>query len=135
MKRVVFVALLVGIVAVAVSTGCSWFKHEEVQFTFENRTGSALCLYGSQNDASSGECLDDVQPRDDDRPLIYGCGDGPGVENNPITVVITVRETGREIYDRTALCRVWQDSERTFIIEQRGDEFVVTEPRGLDVKP
>ncbi|MCH7999575.1 MAG: hypothetical protein IIA91_08870 [Chloroflexi bacterium] len=56
-----------------------------------------------------------------------GCGDGPGAEKARITVILTVKEGGRQIYNRTAECRVWQDSDRIFVIEREGDEFIVTD--------
>ena len=126
----VFIALLIAIFAV--STAC-WLKHESVQFTFDNRTGSLLCSYPSQPDASSARCLSEIDPLAE-TTLGRGCGDGPGAEKARIPVILTVKQGGRQIYNRTAECRVWQDSDRTFVIEQRGDEFVVTDslPSELD---
>src|SRR3990170_2205527 len=121
MTRLILVMLLVG--TVAVSAAC-WLKHEEVDFSFENDSGAPLCVYGSQEEASAGRCLAEVKPTDA-RKLTFGCGYGPGVEDTPITVVLTVKEGERQIYQRTEECQVWQGSERTFVVEQRGDEFVV----------
>ncbi len=123
MRRGVFITLLIVIFAVA--TAC-WLKHENVKLTFDNRTGSLLCLYLSPADASSGRCLDEIDPLAE-MTWGVGCGDGPGAEKAPITVLLTVKQGGRQIYNRTAECRVWQDSDRTFIIEQEGDELVVTD--------
>ena len=124
MTRSILVMLLVG--TVAVSAAC-WLKIEEVDFSFENLTDAPLCVYTSHEDAAASRCVSEVKPADD-RKLTVGCGDGPGVEDAPITVVLTVKEGARQIYQRTEECQVWQGSERTFVIEQRGDEFVVTDP-------
>jgi hypothetical protein len=51
--------------------------------------------------------------------------DCDGVSSRPITVVITVKEEGREIYSGTASCGDWNDTERRFVIEQDGEQFVV----------
>ncbi len=124
MRRGVFITLW--IVILATSTAC-WLKHESVQFTFDNRTGSLLCSYPSQPDASSARCLSEIDPLAE-TTLGRGCGDGPGAEKAPIPVILTVKQGGRQIYNRTVECRVWQDSDRTFVIEQRGDELVVMDP-------
>ena len=130
MRRGLFITLC--IVIFVASTAC-FLKNVDVQFTFDNRTGSLLCSYRSPGLASSGRCLNDIDTLAE-TAWIVGCGDGPGVEKNPITVVLTVKQGGRQIYNRTAECRVWQDSDRIFVIEQRGDEFVVTDslPSKLD---
>ena len=124
MRRGVFITLW--IVILAVSTAC-WLNNEDVLFTFDNRTDSLLCYAPSPEGASDPRCLQEVKPRAETawRP---GCGSGPGVKKNPITVVLTVKQGGRHIYNRTAECRVWQDSDRTFVIEERGGDFVVTDP-------
>ncbi len=120
----VFIALIVGVVAV--STAC-WLNSEDVLFTFDNRTDSPLCYDLSPEDASGGRCSQEVKPLAE-TAWHPGCGSGPGVKKNPITVVLTIKQGGRQIYNRTAECRVWQDSDRTFVIEQRGGDFVVTDP-------
>ena len=109
----------------AVSTACG-LNHEKVKFTFDNRTDSPLCYEPSPEDASDGRCLQEVKPLAETvwRP---GCGYGEDADKIPVTVVLTVREGGHQIYNRTAECRLWQDSDRTFVIEQRGDEFIVTD--------
>jgi hypothetical protein len=40
-------------------------------------------------------------------------------------VIITVKDSGREIYNRTSTCGEANDAR--FIIEQEGDEFVVSD--------
>ncbi|MEX1252890.1 MAG: hypothetical protein WEE64_00980 [Dehalococcoidia bacterium] len=42
-------------------------------------------------------------------------------------MIITVKEGGREVYRRTASCGEWNDSGKRLIIEQKGDEFIVTD--------
>ena len=122
-RYAVLMALLVGVVAV--STAC-WLNREEVKFTFDNRTDSPLCYEPSPEDASDGRCLQEVRPLAETtwRP---GCGYGEDADQIPVTVVLTVKEGGRQIYQRTQECRVWQASDGTFVIEQQGDEFVVTD--------
>ena len=44
-----------------------------------------------------------------------------------MTVILTVKESGQRIYERSRPCQEWRDSERAFIVEQEGDEFVVTD--------
>ncbi len=124
MRRGVFITLW--IVILAVSTACG-LNHENVKFTFDNRTDSLLCYEPSPEDASDRRCLQEVEPLAETvwRP---GCGHGGDADKIPIAVVLTVKQGGRQIYNRTAECRVWQDSDRTFVIEQRGADFVVTDP-------
>ena len=45
----------------------------------------------------------------------------------PITMIITVKQGGDQIYSRTATCGEWQDSGGRFVIEQEADEFIVTD--------
>jgi hypothetical protein len=123
--RLVGLALVVGIAAVCAA--CSSLNHESVQFRVDNRTESVVCLYPSVPDAAGGRCLMEVKPGTD-AGWGLGCAYGKNADEAPVTVAITVKEGGRPIYDRTAECLVWQRSERRFIIEQRGDEFVVTDP-------
>jgi hypothetical protein len=130
MRRCVFITLW--IVIFAVSTAC-WLKHESVQFTFDNRTDSLLCYHLSEESASFGGCDQKIQPMATTASE-PGCGYGAGAEKLSLTVILRVGDQGRRIYDRTEECRVWQASGRTFVIEQRGDEFVVTDslPSELD---
>lgn len=104
------------------------FYSTEVVFKYDNRTGAVLCTYPSSPDASSGRCLAVVASRD---KTTWGSGCGKGtkdeVNGNPITVVITVKEGGLQIYRRTASCGEWKDTERKFVIEQASGEFVVTD--------
>ena len=123
LRRGVFITLC--IVIFVASTAC-FLKNVDVQFTFDNRTGSLLCFYPSSADASLGRCRSEFDTMAETIRTV-GCGDGSGVEKNPISVILTVKQGGRQIYNRTAECRVWQDSDRIFVIEREGDEFIVTD--------
>jgi len=59
----------------------------------------------------------------------FECGDidRGAAQRAPITVILTVQASGRQIYSRTALCREWQDTDGTFVIEKKGDEFMVVD--------
>jgi hypothetical protein len=118
------IALLVGIVAV--SAAC-YMNHEEVKFTFDNRTESFLCYSLSLEEASAARCLQELRPL---AQTVWtpGCGYGEHADELPMTVILTVKEGGRLVYQRTGECRVWQASDRKFVIEQRGEDFVVTDP-------
>jgi len=123
-KYAVLTALLAG--TVAVSAAC-WFNSEDIEFSIDNRTDAVVCYYPSHEDALAATCLQEAKPRSTTL-WVPGCGDGPGADTIPVTVVLTVKEGGRQIYQRTEECRIWQESDRTFVIEQEGDEFVVTDP-------
>lgn len=109
-----------------IGTGCS-SNHETVQFEIDNQTDSLVCLYPSRPDAAGGRCLKEAEPGRK-KAWGLGCAYGKEADKAPLTIVMTVKERGRRIYDRTEECRVWQNSERTFVIEQRGEEFVVVDP-------
>ncbi len=115
-------ALLIGISLI--SAGCI-FNHAEVSLSFDNRTDAPLCFYLSPQDASAGKCNQELKPMAKTR-WTPGCAYGPDADEVPLTVVIQT-PAGRQLYDRTEECRVWQNSDRTFIIEQRDKDFVVTD--------
>jgi hypothetical protein len=123
-RSALLIALLVGIIVF--SAACEW--EENFYATFDNQTDSVLCLYPYPEDAAAGRCLNEVKPHATVDGFLIECGDGPGVEKNRIPVILTVKEGGRQIYQRTEECRTWQASDRKFVIEQRGDDFVVTDP-------
>lgn len=118
----VFVVLAVGI-AVS-SAACKW--EDNVSGTVENRTDSAVCFYLYPEDAAEGRCSGELKPHTTD-DWFQECGDGPGADKIPITVILAVKEGGRLIYQRTEECRVWQASGGKFVIEQSGDDFIVTD--------
>lgn len=122
-RRSSFVAFLLG----ATLLSACWLNSEDVKFSIDNRTDSVLCAYPTHEDASAGRCKNEVEPKSS-KPWLLGCGDGPGADTIPVTVVLTAKEGEHRIYERTAECRVWQASGRTFVIERRGDEFVITDP-------
>lgn len=95
----------------------------DVGFTFDNRTDAALCYYTSLGDAELAECNQELEPRAE---TDWG-QDCDNDSNRPITVVITVKQGGYQIYNRTASCGEWHDTDRRFVIEQEGDEFIVTD--------
>lgn len=95
----------------------------DVRFTFDNRTDAVLCEYPSTEEAAGARCLVVLEPR----AKTGGGRDCANDESRPIPVIITVKQGGRQIYNRTASCGEWYDSERRFIIEQQGDEFIVTD--------
>ena len=94
-----------------------------VSFTFDNRTGSALCEYRSRREANSAMCLAEIRPRVEAK---WG-RDCDGQDGRPISMVIVVKESRKEIYNRTASCGEWDDTDRKFVIEQSGGQFVVTD--------
>jgi hypothetical protein len=114
--RVVLLASLL------ISAGCI-LNMEDVDFTFDNRTDSQLCFFSRRN---TGGCPNEIKPRGE-TVWRAGCGDGPNADELPLTVVLTVAEEGRQIYERTEECRVWQKSDHTFVIDRREGEFVVTD--------
>ena len=116
------------VVLTVVVAGCGPFYSTEVAFTFDNRTDAVLCYFPSRQDAAAARCLQELEPKAKTHWL-SGCGRGTKdkVRSNPITVVITVKEVGRQIYNRTASCGEWKDTERRFIIQQEGEEFIIAD--------
>src|SRR5438552_1981666 len=108
------------------SLACS-FKTDRVQLTFDNRTNSRLCYYPSSEDAAIPNCDAPIRPMD---KTGYGPGCGYGssdeIEANPLTVIITQGKGGPNIYNKTATCRTWKDSNRTLVIEQDDAKLLVT---------
>jgi hypothetical protein len=51
-------------------------------------------------------------------------------EDRAITMIITVKDSGEQLYRRTASCGRWNETNRTFVIEQTGGEFVVSDGIG-----
>ena len=92
-------------------------------FTFDNRTDVALCQYPSPQDAAAARCSAELEPRAE---TDWG-RDCDGIDSRPITMIITVKDGGRQIYSRTASCGEWHDTGGRFVIEQEGEEFMVTD--------
>lgn len=124
-----FMTLTACLVAVGLTAAACWIipKHESVKLTFDNRTDSLICFLLTEEGAAAGACGQEIKPMTT-ASWEPGCGYGQGAEKLSLTVILSVREGGRRIYDRTAECRVWQDSDGVFVIEQDGDDFVVTDP-------
>jgi hypothetical protein len=121
-RSAVLIALLVGIAVF--SAAC--YPYEDVGGTVENRTDSAVCFYHHPEDAAEGACSGELKPHTTD-DWFTECGDGPGADKIPITVILAVKEGDRVIYQRTEECGAWQKSDGKFVIEQRGDDFIVTD--------
>lgn len=120
----VFLASVLVVVA-----GCGLLSTQEhVDFRFDNRTESVLCYSPSTESAVAARCLQEVEPQAVTK-WSPGCGYGSRdfTRSDPITVILTVKESGQRIYNRAAPCQVWRDSDRIFVIEQDGDGFVVTD--------
>lgn len=122
--------------AVAILTfvsGCGSysFYSTEVAFSLDNRTDAVLCYFPSRQDAASARCLQQLDAGAE-KQWLPGCGRGTKdeVAANPISVVITTKDGGRQIYSRTATCGEWKDTDRTFVIEQEGDVIMVTDGFG-----
>ena len=99
---------------------------DTVRFRYDNRTDSTLCTYPSPQDAAAGKCQEPATPHATTR-FGSGCGYGTSsaVRTHPVTMILTVKDSGQQIYSRTASCGEWNDSGATLVIEQRGDAFVV----------
>jgi hypothetical protein len=112
--------LAIVVTLTVIVTGCG---PADVTFTFDNRTDTAFCEYASHQSAQSARCLAELKPHDD----THWGRDCDNQSDRPIRVVITVKQGGRQIYDRTATCGEWHDADGKFVIEQQGDDFIVTD--------
>jgi len=104
----------------ALLVACNAFPPAPIKLTFVNETDSLLCYGSSSADAASG--CQEVKAR---RTTVWrpGCGTTGKL---PMSVVLTLGQGGAEVYNRTATCNEW-DSGGKFVIEQAGDDFVVTD--------
>ena len=127
MRSIVGVVLLASAVVLA---GCDSFRHSEVKATFLNATDTLLCDSYGRPVGPQGPCAgragEAIKPHER-RTRLPGCGYGADDEDFDLTVVLVVASDGRVIYNRTANCKEWDDAHATFIIKQRGDDFVVTD--------
>ena len=113
--RPILVALLLG--SIIVFAGCF---EPMVKLSFENNSDSDLCF--NLTKGIPGYCSKvDARATTVWRP---GC-DNP--ETTTLTIVLSVAQGRREIYNRTATCNEWDASGAKFTIEQRGDELVVSD--------
>lgn len=123
-ERSIAGALIVNAVIAAMLLACG-SNPVHAKMTFLNQTNSSLCLYGSRDapgtDACSGVKANAKTTWD------TGCGYGDEARSNAITVVLTMGETGPVIYEKTASCKEWQDADATFVIEESGGEFTVSD--------
>ena len=91
--------------------------------TYDNLTGQRLCVYESERSAPSATSdrgCNEVAPKEKQSYL-----HGPCSGDDPLWILITIGPGGKHVYSRFATCEEW-DGE-TVTIEQRGDEFVVTD--------
>ena len=119
-------ALMAMLVGIAVFSAACYYTPEDVRGTVENRTDSAVCFYLYPEDAAEGRCSGELKPHTTD-DWLQECGEERDSDKFPITVILAVKEGGRIIYQRTEECRVWQASGGKFVIEQSGDDFIVTD--------
>lgn len=105
-------ALLLG--SLVVLTACD----PSARMTYDNQTGQRLCVYPGYQGADPDFC-DAVEPNEHQTYEHICTGD------EPVWNVITAGQGGAEIYRRVATCEEWDDA--TVTIQQRGDEFVVTD--------
>ena len=117
--RSVLGALLV--ISVIVFAAC--LQEPTVKLTFANESDSRLCYYPSPADAASDDFCAEVKARGKTvwRPECGAAG------KQPMTVVLTLSQGGREVYNQTATCDEWRDSGGRILIEQHGNELVVTD--------
>jgi hypothetical protein len=108
------------VISLVFVSGCG---SASVLFTFDNQTGARLCEYANREGVAAARCLAEIRPRAETK---WG-RDCDNLSNRPIRIIITVKDGGRVIYDRTASCGEWNDTERRFVIEQDGNEFMVTD--------
>jgi hypothetical protein len=91
-------------------------------FYFDNRAPYVLCYYAADESEALGRCANEVDAQQVTE-WAPECG-----ADQPLTTILTVRESGERIYTRTATCSEWNDTDRKFVIEQRDGKFVVTGP-------
>lgn len=97
----------------------------EVSFTFDNKTDSLLCYFPNSGLARGGFCEADIQPHE---KRAWGQECGPhDPDSTEAAVVLTVGPRGQVIYHKAATCKQWNDANAKITIEQRGDQFVVTD--------
>jgi hypothetical protein len=95
----------------------------DVQLTFVNETDSSLCFVPSVRESRiSGSCRE-IKANDTTK-IKQGCG---RPEEILFRVIVSVGPDERDIYDVTAPCKDWRDSDGSITIRQRGDDFVVTD--------
>jgi hypothetical protein len=119
MMRPILVALLLG--CVIVFAAC--VRESTIKLTFVNESDSDMCFNLSSAAAARSDTCGEVKPSGTTvwRPECGQAGE------QPLTVVLSLDQGGREVYNRTATCNEWEESGAKFTIEQRGDELVVTD--------
>jgi hypothetical protein len=95
--------------------------NKEVSFDFDNQTDFLICYHATPD--VSADCNKIEAERT--KRWSPGCG-----AEQSLFVTLTLAEGGLKIYGGTQTCSGWNVTDRRFIIEQVGDEFVVTDPFG-----
>ena len=90
---------------------------------FDNRTDSELCYYLSGGGEIRGDCNQEIKPN-----RVTGWSPECGLDQH-LTFILTVGASGQRIYEGIETCRDWNDTNRRFVIEQVGEEFIVTSPQ------
>ena len=117
--RSILIALLLG--CIIIFAAC--VREDTVKMTFVNESDALLCFNLSSAAAARGEYCDEIKPLATSvwRPECSWSGE------QRHTIVLSLGQGGREVYNRTATCNEWEESGAKFTIEQRGDELVVTD--------
>jgi hypothetical protein len=115
--RAILVALLVG--STMAWTGCDPAPTVE----YDNQTRHRLCVY--PDEVPPDDFCDEIEPNERRSTSMAVCkGD------DPLWITLTVGQGGDLIYRRFATCGEWEGA--TVIIQQDGDEFVVTDSLPTD---
>jgi hypothetical protein len=111
-----------------VTIGCGRFNPfpADIVFKYDNRTEATLCSESSASAAEDGRCLAELKQHST-TTWRRGCS-SRGKES--IVEIITVRDTGQWIYEGTASCKGWKDTNQRFVIARTPQEFVVIDPLG-----
>ena len=96
-----------------------------VELTYINETDVELCHHSSLFGPQIGASCDARVKANGKTRWRPECGNAP--ETNLLTVVLTVREGGRQIYSQTATCQEWIDSGAEITIDEAGGELVVAD--------
>lgn len=88
-----------------------------IDIHFVNNTPTRLCWYSSH--VGDADWCAEIKPHEE---ITYGtiC-----TSDDEKLVVLTVGVSGKQIYERTATCREWEDSGARIVIDQVDGRFVV----------
>ena len=118
-------SVVLSVCALAILSACDLTPDTQAKLTFVNNTDTVMCYYPDAADPTGEDC-GEVRERKETvwRPK---CASGRRVDTAGTTVVLTVGRGGREIYNRTATCKLWNVSGGRIVIDQRNGEFIVTD--------